>query len=91
MFLLELLDIPFNLIQLGVYYFLADNGYCKSLKFHVRFILQISLTNYFRKIKYHANILAVYCNNVTNSKSTKLNSNELTFMEKTAKYYTREI
>ena len=42
--------------------------------------------NCFRKIKCHANILAVYCNNVANTKSAKLNSNEIMFMGKTAKY-----
>ena len=38
--------------------------------------------NWFREIKYHANVLAVYCNNFANSKSSKLNSNKLTFMGK---------
>ena len=42
--------------------------------------------NCFREIKYHANILAVHSNNVTNATSVKLNSNEITFMGKTAKY-----
>ena len=42
--------------------------------------------NYFREIKYHANILAVHSNNVTSAKFVKLNANEITFMGKTAKY-----
>ena len=42
--------------------------------------------NCFREIKCHVNILDVHCNNVTNSKSATLNSNELMFMGKTAKY-----
>ena len=65
--------------------------YCKRLKFCVRFILRISCMNCFREIKYHANILAVHCNNVTNAKSAKLNSNEITFTGKSATYNTREI
>ena len=44
------------------------------------FISQISRMNCYCEIKYHANILAVHCNNVTNVKSAKLNSNEITFM-----------
>ena len=55
------------------------------------FILRISQRNCFREITYHANALAVYCNDVTNSKSTKLNSDELTVIGKTAKYNTLEI
>ena len=42
------------------------------------------------KLKYRTNILIMHCNNGTNSKSMKLNSNELTFMGKTAKYNTCE-
>ena len=55
------------------------------------FISQISCMNCFCKIKYHTNILSVHCNNVTNAKSVKLNSNETMFMGKTAKYNTCEI
>ena len=46
---------------------LASNGQhtCKSLKFRVGFNLRISRMNCFHEIKYHANILAVHCNNVT--------------------------
>ena len=65
-----------------LYYKREDIGYCKSLKFREGFSLRISLMNCFHEIKYHANVLAIYCNNVTNSKSVKLNSNELTFMGK---------
>ena len=60
--------------------------YCKSLEFCVGFVSQISHMNCFLEIKYHRNILAVHCDNVTNAKSAKLNSNEITFMGKTAKY-----
>ena len=42
--------------------------------------------NGFYEIKFHTNILPVHCNNVTNAKSAKLHSNEVTFMGKTAKY-----
>ena len=42
----------------------------------------ISHMNCFREIKYHANILEVHYNNVTNAKSAKLNSNKITFMGK---------
>ena len=64
--------------------------YCKSksLKFCMGFSLRISRMNCFREIKYHVNVLAVHCNNVTNAKSAKLNSNEITFMGKTAIYNT---
>ena len=34
------------------------------------------------KLNNHTNILAVYCNNVTNAKSTKLNSNKITLIGK---------
>ena len=61
---------------------------CKSLKFRVGFILQISWMNCFREIKYHTNILAVHCNY---PKSAKLNSNELKFMGKIVKYNTCKI
>ena len=33
----------------------------KTLKFHMGFLRMI----WFREIKYHSNILAVYCNNIT--------------------------
>ena len=46
--------------------------------------------NCFREIKYHVNILAVHSNNVTKAKSAKLNSNEITFIGKTAKYNTHK-
>ena len=46
--------------------------YCKSLKFCVGFILQISHMNCFREIKYHRNILAVHCNNVTKAKPAEI-------------------
>ena len=49
------------------------------------FISRFSRMNCFRDIKYHANIFAVHWNNVTNAKSLKLNSNEITFMGKTTK------
>ena len=51
----------------------------------------VFMMNCFHKIKYHTNILAVPCNNVSNAKSVKLNSNEITFMGKNAKHNTREI
>ena len=65
--------------------------YCKSHKFRMGFILRTSQMNCFSEIKYHANILAVYCNKVTNSGSAKLNSNEVTFTGKTTKYNAHEI
>ena len=68
-----------------------EQMYCESLKFHMGFILQISLVNCFGEIKYHENILVMYCNTVTNTKSAKLNYNELMFMGENAKYNTREI
>ena len=69
----------------------TDSNYCKSLKFCVGFISRILHMNCFCKIKYHANILAVHCNNVTIAKSAKLNSHKIKFMGKTAKCNTREI
>ena len=64
----------------------------KALNFAWDLFWRIWHMNCFRKINYHANILAAHCiNNVTNTKSTKLNSNEITFMGNIAKYNTHEI
>ena len=51
----------------------------------------ISRMNCFRKIKYHSSIVAVHFNNVTNTKSMKLNSHKIAFMGKTTKYNTHKI
>ena len=67
-------------------FFILHYMYCKSLKYCVGFILRISRMKCFLEIKYHANILMVHCNNVTSAKSAKLDSNEIMFMGKTAKY-----
>ena len=67
-----------------------STNYCKSFKCCVGFILWISRVNCFCGIKYHERFSSALqlCNN---SKSLKLNSNELMVMEKTAKYNTRKI
>ena len=63
----------------------------KALNFCVGFISRILHVNFFREIKFHANILTVHCNNVTNAKSAKLNFNEITFMGKSKIEYLQNI
>ena len=46
--------------------------------------------NCFCKIKYHANVLVVHCNNAT-TQNTQNYSNKIMFIGKTAKYNTCEI
>ena len=65
-------------IIFGKYYFSESKDPCKTRT--IKFSQKLSI------LHYHANVFAAYYNNVTNLKSVKLNSNELTFMGKTAKY-----